>query len=148
MSGRTIHRQRADAMMSGQRRPSTGLADAASPVTEQEIPMVIKGQVSEAQVQRLAEGRCPVHGFAFAHIGGWYRLPEAETPCFLARCRRRTCDIHALQTEPGGPAVRLHHNVRIQGYPCTPTTDADGTVEWICGEDLVEVWPAGQRPWR
>ena len=100
------------------------------------------GQAPELQAKRLAQGRCPVHGFAFAQVGGWYRLEGAERPVMVGRCARRTCPIHVLQETPGGPAVPLDTTRPLHAYACTRFDDTHGTVQWACAEELVEVWPA------
>jgi hypothetical protein len=105
-------------------------------------PMVTKRQAADAQAARLAEGRCRVHGFAFAQVGIWFQIPGAEAPCLIARCARRTCELHVLQQVPGGPAVLLSRSEPIRGYECTRYKDKHGVVQWACAEDLLAVWPA------
>jgi hypothetical protein len=54
------------------------------------------------QIERLANGCCPVHGIFMPQVGYWYQLPGA--PWFtIVECPRRDCEQRAKAYGVDGP---------------------------------------------
>jgi len=63
-----------------------------------------KQSVSD-RTKRLAEGRCPVHGWPLTQASEWYvgRMGDAQTLVECPRCKAAI----ATESEPFGPATLL-----------------------------------------
>jgi hypothetical protein len=52
----------------------------------------MRGQSKEAQDERLAEGRCPIHGLWISQVEGWYHPTEGRDYTIVG-CLRKDCTI-------------------------------------------------------
>jgi hypothetical protein len=59
-------------------------------------------KTSQERRQRLAEGRCPTHGFWMSQIDGWYR-PESGKDYTIVGCPRSGCGVRAKAYGVDGP---------------------------------------------
>ncbi len=59
-------------------------------------------QSSTERLNRLHEGRCPIHGLAMNQVDRWY-YPKEREPYTIVGCGRGDCEVRAMANSYDGP---------------------------------------------